>query len=90
MKTMTASVASKSFGHYLDSALREPVVITKQNRPVAVTISYQDWEELTQLRIERSLAQGLDDIKHDRFEALNDANTAKRIAKFKERIESTL
>ena len=37
MKTMTASVASKEFGRYLDAAQHEPVVITKQNRPVAIT-----------------------------------------------------
>ena len=90
MKTMTASVASKAFGQYLDSALREPVVITKQNRPVAVTVSFQDWEELIQLKIERGIAQGLEDIKHGRFETLNDASTAKRISKFKERISSSI
>ena len=54
MKTMTASVASKEFGRYLDAAQREPVIVTKKNRPVAVTVSFQDWEELTKLRMEAS------------------------------------
>ena len=85
MKTMTASVASKEFGRYLDAAQREPVIVTKKNRPVAVTVSFQDWEELTTLRIERGLAQGLDDIEHGRFEEVNDASTAARIARFKDR-----
>lgn len=85
MKTMTASSASKEFGRYLDAAQREPVIVTKQNRPVAVTVSFQDWEELTKLRIERGLSQGLDDLKHGRFEELGDASTAARLARFKDR-----
>lgn len=85
MKTMTASVASKEFGRYLDAAQREPVIVTKKNRPVAVTVSFQDWEELTKLRIERGLAQGLDDIENGRFEEVSDASTAARLARFKDR-----
>ena len=85
MKTMTASVASKEFGRYLDAAQREPVIVTKKNRPVAVTVSFQDWEELTKLRIERGIAQGLDDIENGRFEEVSDASTAARLALFKDR-----
>lgn len=88
MKTMTASVASKEFGRYLDTAQREPVIVTKKNRPVAVTVSFQDWEELTTLRIERGLAQGLGDIENGRFEEVSDASTAARIARFKDRNSS--
>lgn len=85
MKTMTASVASKEFGRYLDAAQREPVIVTKKNRPVAVTVSFQDWEELTKLRIERGLTLGLDDIENGRFEEVSNASTAARLARFKER-----
>lgn len=88
MKTMTASVASKEFGRYLDTAQREPVIVTKKNRPVAVTVSFQDWEELTKLRIERGLAQGLDDIENGRFEEVSDAGTAARLARFRDRNSS--
>lgn len=88
MKTMTASVASKEFGRYLDAAQREPVIVTKKNRPVAVTVSFQDWEELTKIRIERGLAQGLDDIENGRFEEVSDASTAARLARFKDRNSS--
>lgn len=88
MKTMAASVASKEFGRYLDAAQREPVIVTKKNRPVAVTVSVQDWEELTNLRIERGLAQGLDDIENKRFEEVSDASTAARLARFKDRNSS--
>jgi prevent-host-death family protein len=85
MKTLTASVASKEFVRYLDAAQREPVIVTKKNRPVAVTVSFQDWEELTKLRIESSLAQGLDDIENWHFEEVSDDSTTARLARFKDR-----
>ncbi|PWL19956.1 MAG: type II toxin-antitoxin system Phd/YefM family antitoxin [Altererythrobacter sp. XM-24bin4] len=85
MKTLTASVASKEFGRYLDAAQREPVIVTKKNRPVAVTVSFQDWEELTKLRIERSLARGLNDIESGHFEEVSDDSTTARLARFKDR-----
>lgn len=88
MKTMTASVASKEFGRYLDAAQREPVIVTKQSRPVAVTVSFQDWQELTKLRIERGLSQGFDDIESGRIEELNESSTAARLARFKDRSSS--
>ena len=89
MKTMTASVASKEFGRYLDAAQREPVIITKKSRPVAVTVSLQDWEELTQHRIELGIAQGLADIDAGRFETLSDTTTASRLDRFKARTHSS-
>ena len=42
MKIMTARDAKNHFGEFLDSAQREPVVITKNNRPVGIMISIQD------------------------------------------------
>ena len=87
---MTASVASKEFGRYLDAAQREPVIVTKQNRPVAVTVSFQDWEELTKLRIERGISLGLEDLKHGRFEEISDANTVARLSRFKKRNQNTV
>jgi prevent-host-death family protein len=83
MKTMTASVASKEFGRYLDAAQREPVIVTKKNRPVAVTVSLQDWEELTSLRVDHGIAQGLADIDAGRYEAIDPATTSARLARFK-------
>lgn len=85
MKTMTASEASKEFGRYLDAAQRDPVVVTKKNRPVAVTVSFQDWEELTRLLVEGGLARGLDDLEHGRIEELGESATTARIARFRER-----
>ena len=88
MKTMTASVASKEFGRFLDTVQREPVVVTKKNRPVAVAVSLQDWEELTRMRIDQGIAKGLEDIEAGHFEEMGDGATAARIARFKARFRS--
>ena len=42
MKVMTARDAKNHFGEFLDSARREPVVITKNDRPVGIMISIED------------------------------------------------
>jgi prevent-host-death family protein len=44
MKTMTAAKAKNAFGQMIEAAQREPVLITKQNRPVGVFMSIQDIE----------------------------------------------
>lgn len=46
MKTMSAADAKNGFGRYLDAVQRGPVVITKKDRPVAVTISFEDAEDI--------------------------------------------
>jgi prevent-host-death family protein len=46
MKTMTAAEAKNGFGRYLDAVQRAPVIITKKDRPVALTISFEDAEDL--------------------------------------------
>ena len=45
MKTVTAARAKNNFGEFLDMAQREPVMVTKQKRPVGVFISMQDLED---------------------------------------------
>ena len=45
----------------------------------------QDWKEPIQLRLERGLKSGLEDLEHGRIEEINDVNTDTRIARFKER-----
>lgn len=42
MKVMTARDAKNHFGEFLDSARREPVVVTKNDRPVCIMISLED------------------------------------------------
>ena len=57
MKTMTAAEAKNGFGRYLDAVQRAPVIITKKDRPVAVTISYEDAEDLLLLEKAREAAK---------------------------------
>ncbi len=49
MKTIAASEARQSFASVIDAAAREPVVIRRQQRDVAVVLSMQEYERLTQL-----------------------------------------
>ena len=44
MKVMTARDAKNHFGEFLHSAQREPIVITKNDRPVGIMISMEDAE----------------------------------------------
>lgn len=84
MKTMSATNASKEFGRYLDMVQREPVIVTKQNRPVAVTMSIQDAEELLEYRIQAGISKGLQDVRAGRtIEA-----TPQNIVLLKERIKA--
>lgn len=45
MKKISAADAKTRFGEFLDTAQREPVVVTKKNRPVGVMFSIQDLED---------------------------------------------
>jgi prevent-host-death family protein len=42
MKTFTAKEAKTHFGEFLDAMQREPVMVTKNNRPVGVMLSMDD------------------------------------------------
>ena len=46
MKAMTAADAKNSFGTFLDAVQREPVIVTKKNRPVGMMLSMQDVKTL--------------------------------------------
>ena len=48
MKTIAASEARKSFASVIDAAAREPVVIQRQQRNVAVVLSMHEYERLLQ------------------------------------------
>lgn len=47
MKVMTAVDAKNNFGSFIDAAQREPVIVTKKNRPVGIFLSLQDLEGTT-------------------------------------------
>lgn len=46
MKTVPATEAKNRFGAILDDAQREPVVIRRQERDIAVVLSMADYERL--------------------------------------------
>jgi prevent-host-death family protein len=46
MKTVAATEAKNRFGAILDDAQREPVVIRRQERDIAVVLSMADYERL--------------------------------------------
>jgi prevent-host-death family protein len=52
MQFVSATDAKQTFSALLDAAQREPVVIRKQNRDVAVMISMRDFERLRRINIE--------------------------------------
>ena len=49
MKSLTASDAKNRFGMLLDWARREPVIIEKQGRQVAVMLSWEEYDRLSKL-----------------------------------------
>lgn len=60
MKTMTAAEAKNSFGKLLDATMREPVLITKNDRPVAVTLSMADLKDIAQSGADESGSDALE------------------------------
>lgn len=72
MRTVSASEAKLGFANLIDTASREPVVIQRQKRDVAVVLSMAEYERLTRLNIsefqrfcdrigEQAAAQGMDE-----------------------------
>jgi len=52
MQYVSATEAKQTFGAIIDQAQREPVIIRKQNRDVAVIMSIQDYQRLTQTTLQ--------------------------------------
>jgi prevent-host-death family protein len=51
MRTVSASKAKQGFAQVIEAAAREPVVIQRQKRNVAVVLSMQEYERLTRLNV---------------------------------------
>lgn len=47
MKSLSAAEAKNAFGHLIDLARHEPVLVEKHNRPVVVVISIEEYDRLT-------------------------------------------
>jgi prevent-host-death family protein len=78
MRTITASEAKHSFADLIDAASREPVVIQRQKRDVAVLLSVAEYERLTRRNVgefqrfcdrvgARAAASGLDEAALSRL-----------------------
>jgi prevent-host-death family protein len=52
MKSMSAKDAKNAFGLLLDTARAEPVTIEKHGRRVVVVMSVEEYERLTEKRLE--------------------------------------
>ncbi len=52
MRTVSATDAKQRFAALLDAAQREPVLIRRQNRDVAVIMSAQEYERFRRINID--------------------------------------
>jgi prevent-host-death family protein len=52
MRTVAATEAKQRFAAIIDAAQREPIVIQRQNRDVAVIISPEDYQRLRAVKVE--------------------------------------
>lgn len=87
MKTITATSASKEFGRFLDSVQREPVIVTKKSRPVAVTMSIEEAQELFALREQAGIQRGLSDLANGNYNELTQDYAQDMKARFKAQFE---
>jgi prevent-host-death family protein len=55
MRSMSATEAKQNFAALLDAAQREPVVIRRHNRDLAIVISPQDYERIRRAKAEEFL-----------------------------------
>src|SRR5262245_38378611 len=54
MKTASATKIAAQFNDYLDASLSQPVLITRNGKPVAVLLAVQNKAEAEQLAVRRS------------------------------------
>lgn len=54
MKTASAAKIAAHFENYLDSSREQPVLVTRDGKPVAVLLAVQDRAEAEQLALRRS------------------------------------
>ena len=78
MKTITSKEAQNSFGAFLDTAQREPVMVTRRNRPVGVMLSMENLPAIFELAdsmretIKAGVKAGLADSEAGRGHELTD------------------
>jgi prevent-host-death family protein len=70
MQEFPSTDAKDKWGLITDTALREPVVITRHGRPSLIVTSIQDYQVLQRLKynqLKADIQEGLDDIKQGRL-----------------------
>jgi len=70
MHRVSAHDAKARFGQLLDTARREPVVIERHGRAVAVVLSKEEYDELNEIKVQRLRAeinQGLADLERGAY-----------------------
>ncbi len=75
MQSLSAHDAKARFGQLLDTARREPVVIERHGRAVAVVLSKEEYDELNAIKLQQLQAEitaGIADLKRG---AYNDYTT---------------
>lgn len=58
MKTFASSEVKNKIGHFMDAAIRNPVLITKNGRPSVVALSVEDYQHLEMIILRNKLAIG--------------------------------
>lgn len=76
MKVMSAKEAKNAFGTFIDTAQREPVLVTKRNRMVGVFLSIHEIEGIPKLK--ESLLKQMDAKLENPLFSMLGANKAHR------------
>lgn len=75
METLTASDAKREFGDVLLKAQSAPVTINKNGKPVAVVVSFAEYEQLEackEAQLKAAIQAGIADIAAGRVSAGDD------------------
>lgn len=65
MQHMSARDAKNGFGRLIDTARAEPVAIEKHGRVVVVVIAFEEYERLTQAKLEPRSKPSANDLPGD-------------------------
>jgi prevent-host-death family protein len=77
MRRVSATEAKQRLAAVLDAAQREPVVIRRQNRDVAVVLSMQDYERMRGERVAEFLGYTGEVARRAKARGLTEAKLAK-------------
>jgi prevent-host-death family protein len=86
MQSMSADDAKARFGQLLDTARREPVVIERHGRAVAVMLSKEEYDELNDIKLRQLRAEinaGLADLERGAYSDYRPAELPKLAERIK-------